>query len=156
MLNGLFAAACVLIFTGFAWDMFFPINKKIWTSSYTVYTTGHALLVLSMMIYTVEFKKATGAWSRFFDVFGKNALFIFVLSGVLPRLMNLIRIGNGFDTETGKPKYLSPFGWFYEYACKWVFPSDPRIGSLVYALCFIGMMWFFAWLMDKKKIYIKV
>ncbi len=155
MLNGLFAAACVLIFTGFAWDMFFPINKKIWTSSYTVYTTGLALLVLSMMIYTIEFKKATGAWSRFFDVFGKNALFIFVLSGVLPRLLNLIRFANGLD-EKGKTKYLSPFGWFYEHACKWILPSDPRIGSLVYAFCFIGMMWFFAWLMDRKKIYVKV
>ena len=155
MLNGLFVAACVLIFTGFCWDMVFPINKKIWTSSYTVYTTGLALLVLSVMIYAVEFKKQTGAWSSFFNVFGKNALFIFVLSGVLPRLLNLVRIDNGAD-ETGKPKYLSPFGWFYEHTCKLVFPSDPRIGSLLYALCFIVMMWFFAWLLNKKKIYIKV
>jgi len=37
MLTGLFVAGCVLIFTGFCWDMFFPINKKIWTSSYTIY-----------------------------------------------------------------------------------------------------------------------
>jgi len=155
MLNGLFVAACVLIFTGFAWDMVFPINKKIWTSSYTIYTTGLALLILSVMIYAIEFKKQAGAWSRFFDVFGKNALFIFVLSGALPRLLNLIRISNGTD-ETGKPKYLSPFGWFYEHICKLIGPADPRIGSLVYALCFIVMMWFFAWLLDKKKIYIKV
>ena len=139
----------------FAWDIVFPINKKIWTSSYAVYVTGLALLVLSMMIYLIEFKNRTGAWSRFFDVFGKNALFIFVMSGVLPRLLALIRINNGVD-ETGKPKYLAPFGWFYEHVCKLIFPSDPRIGSLVYALCFITMMWFFAWLLDKKKIYIKV
>ena len=155
MLNGLFVAACVLIFTGFVWDMVFPINKKIWTSSYTVYTTGLALLILSVMIYSIEFKNQRGAWSRFFDVFGKNALFIFVLSGVLPRLLNLVRISNGLD-EMGKPKYLSPFGWFYEHTCKLILPSDARIGSLLYAFCFIAMMWFFAWLLDKKKIYIKV
>ncbi len=155
MLNGLFVAGAVLIFTGFIWDMVFPINKKIWTSSYTVYSTGLALIVLSVLIYLIEFKKATGAWSRFFDVFGKNALFIFALSGILPRLLALIRIPNGINAG-GQPKFLTPFGWFYDHLCKPIFPSDPRIGSLVYAILFIAMMWFFAWLMDKKKIYIKV
>lgn len=155
MLNGLFVAGAVLIFTGFCWDMVFPINKKIWTSSYTVYTTGLALIILSVMIYLIEFKNAKGGWSRFFDVFGKNALFIFALSGILPRLLGLIRIGNGL-TPDGKPKYLSPFGWFYEHMCKPILPADPRVGSLIYALCFIAMMWFFAWWMDKKKIYIRV
>ena len=155
MLNSLFVAGAVLIFAGFAWDMVFPINKKIWTSSYTVYTTGLALIILSVMIYLIEFKNAKGGWSRFFDVFGKNALFIFALSGILPRLMGLIRISNGLTPE-GKPKYLTPFGWFYEHLCKPILPADPRIGSLIYALCFIAMMWFFAWWMDKKKIYIKV
>ena len=137
------------------WDMVFPINKKIWTSSYTIYTTGLALIVLSVLIYLIEFKNAKGAWSRFFDVFGKNALFIFALSGILPRLLALIRINNGL-TADGKPKYLSPFSWFYENLCKPIFTSDPRIGSFIYALCFIAMMWFFAWWMDRKKIYIKV
>ena len=155
MLNGLFVAGAVLIFTGFMWDMVFPINKKIWTSSYTIYTTGLALIVLSVLIYLIEFKKTAGAWSRFFDVFGKNALFIFALSGILPRLLALIRINNGLTNE-GKPNYLTPFGWFYEHITKPILPSDPRIGSLIYAICFIAMMWFFAWLMDRKKIYIKV
>ena len=155
MLNGLFVTGAVLIFTGFMWDMVFPINKKIWTSSYTVYTTGLALIVLSVLIYLIEFKKATGAWSRFFDVFGKNALFIFALSGILPRLLALIRINYGV-TAQGEPRFLTPFNWFYEQLCKPILPSDPRIGSLIYAVCFIAMMWFFAWWMDRKKIYIKV
>jgi predicted acyltransferase len=155
MLNGLFVAGCVLVITGMAWGMFFPLNKKIWTSSYTIYTTGLAVLVLSVMMYLIEFKNIKGVWSRFFDVFGKNALFIFVLSGVLPRLMGLIRISNGVN-DSGKPKFLNPFSWFYEHVCKYIFPAEPKFGSFVYALCFIAMMWFFAWLLDKKKIYIKV
>ena len=155
MLNGLFVAGCVLLITGLAWDMVFPLNKKIWTSSYTIYTTGLALLTLSVMIYLIEFRNAKGAWSRFFDVFGKNALFIFVLSGVLPRLLALIRIPGAIDAA-GKQKYLSPFSWFYEHICKPILPVEPRLGSLIYALCFIAMMWFFAWLMDKKKIYVRV
>lgn len=155
MLNGLFVAGCVLVFAGFCWDMVFPLNKKIWTSSYTIYTTGLALLILSMMIYLLDFKNNKGIWSRFFDVFGKNALFIFAMSALIPRSLGLIRISNGFN-DAGKPKYLSPLSWFYETLCKPIFPGDPRIGSLIYALCFIGMMWFLAWLLDKKKIYIKV
>ena len=155
MLNGLFVAGCVLVFAGFCWDMVFPINKKIWTSSYTIYTTGLALLILSVLIHLIEFKNSKGAWSRFFDVFGKNALFIFALSGILPRFLALIRIPGAVDA-TGKQNYFSPFSWFYETLCKPIFPSDPRIGSLIYALCFIAMMWFFAWLLHRKKIYIKV
>lgn len=161
MLNGLFVAACVLIFTGFCWDMVFPINKKIWTSSYTVYTAGLALLILSLFIYLIEFRNSPkdplgkGVWSRFFDVFGKNALFIFAMSAILPKGLALIRIPNTV-TAGGKQTYLTPFGWFYEHLCKPIFPSQPNIGSLVYALCFITMMWFLAWLLDKKKIYIRV
>lgn len=154
MVNGLFVAGCVLVFAGFCWDMVFPLNKKIWTSSYTIYTTGLALLVLSVLIHIIEFKGWKGWWSRFFDVFGKNPLFIFVLSGALPRLLSLIRIPNGLD-PTGKPKFLSPFGWFYEHACKPVF-TDERNSSLMYALLMIGMYWFIGWLMDRKKIYVKV
>ena len=79
MLSGLFVAGVAMILTGFCWDMVFPLNKKIWTSSYSIYTTGLALLILSMMIYLLDFKNAKGWWSRFFDVFGKNALFIFAI-----------------------------------------------------------------------------
>ncbi len=155
MLNGLFVTACVLIVTGLAWNMVFPLNKKIWSSSYTIYTTGLALMVLSVLIYLIEFKNYKGAWSKFFDVFGKNALFIFALSALLPRLLTLIRIPGAIAAD-GKQKYLTPFAWFYEHVCKPILPAEPRFGSMVYALCFIAMMWFFAWLLDKKKIYIKV
>lgn len=155
MLNGLFVAGCVLLFAGFCWDMIFPINKKIWTSSYAIYTTGLAIIILSVLIYLIEFKNSKGIWSRFFDVFGKNALFIFAMSALLPKGLALIRIHNGFTTD-GKPKFVNPFGWFYEYVCKPILPTLPNIGSLIYALCFITIMWGLAWLLDRKKIYIRV
>jgi predicted acyltransferase len=155
MLNGLFVAGCILVFTGFCWDMVFPINKKIWTSSYCIYTTGLALLVLSVLIYLIEFKNVKGVWSKFFNVFGKNALFIFALSNLILKSSLIIHIPNGLD-KLGKSKFTHPLGWFYEHLCIPIFPSLPNIGSLIYALFFIGMMWFFAWLLDRKKIYIKV
>ena len=154
MVNGLFVAGCILAVAGLCWGLSFPINKKIWTSSYTLYTTGLALLTLSVFIYIIEFKNWKGWWSKFFDVFGKNPLFIFVLSGALPRLLGLIRIPNGSNT-VGQPLYTTPFGWFYEHICKPV-SSNLNIGSFLYAVCMILMYWLIVWFMDKKKIYIRV
>lgn len=153
MLSNLFVVSIVLLFAGYCWDMAFPINKKIWTSSYTIYTTGLAIAALAILIYLIEFKEIKGAWSKFFDVFGKNPLFIFVLSGFLPRLLGLIRIGAGM--KDGKPVYTSPFAWFYENVCKNV-SADLRVGSLLYAIILILFYWLIVYWMDKKKIYVKV
>lgn len=154
MLSNLFVIAVLLMFTGYCWDMIFPINKKIWTSSYTVYTTGLAILSLCMLIFLIEFKSVKGGWSRFFDVFGKNPLFIFVLSGFLPRLLGLMRIDNGMDKD-GQPSYLSPFGWWYEHIFKNI-SADLRVGSLLYAISLIIFYWLIVYVLDKRKIYIKV
>jgi predicted acyltransferase len=154
MLSNLFIAGIVLLFTGYCWDMVFPINKKIWTSSYTIYTTGLATITIAIMIYLIEFKEAKGNLSKFFDVFGKNPLFIFFLSGFLPRLLALIRIDNGLNAE-GKQQFLTPFGWFYENVCKNI-STDLRVGSLVYALIMILFYWSIVYVLDRKKIYIKV
>ena len=154
MLSNLFVIAGVLLFTGYCWDMLFPINKKIWTSSYVIYTSGLAIFILCIFIFLLEFKNAKGVWSRFFDVFGKNPLFIFVLSGLLPRLLGLIRIDDGFK-EDGTISYLTPFGWFYEHACKPLFPNL-KTGSLFYALCMIAFYWLIVYVMDRKKMYVRV
>lgn len=153
MLSNLFVAGVALLLTGFCWDTVFPINKKIWTSSYVVYTTGLAIITIATMIYLIEFKNIKGSLSRFFDVFGKNALFVFALSAFLPKILWLIRIPNGI--KDGKPVYTDPWHWFYLKICAKI-PGDPKIGSLAFAICFIIFMWFICWWMDKKKIYVKV
>lgn len=155
MLSGLLMAGLVLVFAGYCWDMVFPINKKIWTSSYVLYTSGLGILTLSSLIYLIEFKSVKGAWSKFFDVFGKNPLFIFVLSGFLPRILALLRWVDHIDGTTGKKVYTSAFPWFYENVCKNI-AADLRVGSLVYALITIAFYWSIVYLLDKKKIYIKV
>ncbi len=155
MLAGLMMAGLVLVFAGYCWDMVFPINKKIWTSSYVLYTSGLGILTLSSLIYLIEFKAVKGVWSKFFDVFGKNPLFIFVLSGFLPRILALLRWVDHVDTGTGKKVYTSAFPWFYEHVCKNI-ATDLRVGSLLYALITIAFYWSIVYILDKKKIYIKV
>jgi predicted acyltransferase len=145
MLSGLFVIGIALLVTGFCWDTVFPINKKIWTSSYVVYTTGLAIMTIGTMIYLIEFKKLRGWLSRFFDVFGKNALFVFALSAFLPRGLSLIRLGDGTN----------PWNWLYKKVLIHI-PGAKENGSLAYAICIIILMWGICWWMDRKRIYIKV
>ncbi|HEY8972454.1 MAG TPA: DUF5009 domain-containing protein [Puia sp.] len=138
MITGLFVVGCILIFTGFCWDMVFPINKKIWSSSFVVYTTGLAILVLCVLMYAIEMRGIKGWWSKFFDVFGKNALFIFMISGILPRLYGLLRVS----------------GWTYTHIFSPLFGF--MNGSLLDAVSVVLTFWLLAYLLDRKKIYIKV
>ena len=154
MLSRLFVAGAILIFIGFCWDMVFPINKKIWTSSYVVYTTGLALMVIGVFIYLLEFKEKRGWWSRFFNVFGKNPLFIFFLSGFLPRILALFRWVDHYDAS-GAPQYTSPFPWFYQHICSPI-SQNLNNGSLLYAICMIIFYWLIVYVLDRKRIYIRV
>lgn len=151
----LLVVGLILILTGLAWDSIFPINKKIWTSSYTVFTAGWATVILSGLIYLIEIKKRSSLVDRFFEVFGKNALFIFVLSGALPRLLGLIRWQEP-TMVTNSKHWVTPLSWWYEKCCASLFTADPRIGSLLYAISFLTLMWLIAAWMNREKIYIKV
>ena len=154
MLAQLLLTGIILVLAGYVWDFSFPINKKIWTSSYVLYTSGLATITLSVLIYLLEFKNTKGAWSKFFDVFGKNPLFIFFMSGFLPRVIALFRWVDHVD-EKGEKVYTSALPWFYQHVCKDI-SSDLRIGSFMYAICFITFFALLAYFLDKKKIYIKV
>src|SRR5690606_7545610 len=104
LMAGLFAVAALLAVLGLFGGLGFPINKKIWTSSYVLYTSGLALFTIGVMIWFIEVLRMRNGLTRFFDVFGKNPLFIFVLSGALPRLLGLIRIPVGID-DAGATRY---------------------------------------------------
>jgi predicted acyltransferase len=145
MLTGLFIAGVAMLVTGYCWDLVFPINKKIWTSSYTIYTSGLATMTIATMIYMIEFRNIKGGLTRFFDVFGKNPLFVFALSAFLPKGLALIRLGDG----------VNPWNWLYKKVLVHV-PGPPELGSLLYALCVITFMWAICYWMDKRKIYVKV
>ena len=143
-LSTLFVSAVVLLFFAYWWDLTFPINKKIWTSSFVLATSGLAILLLGTFVYFIEIKNYRGAWSSFFEVFGKNALFIYALSGLIPKLLVMIHTGN-----------TNPWSWFYEHVTS-KFPGRPENGSLLFAISFVLLLWLVAWWMNKKKIYIRV
>ncbi len=148
LLANLLLIGCGFLLLGYTLDYLVPINKKIWSSSYTIYTSGLAILLLSFLIWIIDIRKIQLGITHFFISFGKNPLFIFVLSGLVPRLLNLILIKSGEDT-------VNPLEWLYEHIFQNV-SKDYRLGSFLFSLFMVTCYWLIAFLLDKKKIYIKV
>jgi predicted acyltransferase len=135
-------AGSLLILTGLLWNYFLPFNKKLWSSSYVVYTTGIDLITLGILFYAIEIKgRKTGV--SFFSVFGKNPLFIYVLS-------NLFLFFFIMNVVPGKIF----IDWINEVFFQKIAPGP--LGSLLFAICFTLVCWSIGWLMDKKKIYIRI
>jgi len=139
VVSNLMVIAALMTLAGLFWGLAFPINKKIWTSSFVLYTSGLAITTLSVLIWFIEIKRITNGITRFFDVFGKNPLFI--------------KIAHGH--EDGVQQFTSPLRWFYTELCAKV-PGPPEVGSFVYAVSFLVFLWGICYILDKKKIYIKV
>lgn len=135
-------AGVVLLVVAQVWNSVFPINKPIWTSSYVLLTTGWVLLLISALIMLIEIFKIK-KWTYFFEVFGKNPLFIFVMSGVFVMLMNIIWIDGG-----------SMKGWLYSNLfLSWLTDYN---ASLAFAISYVVLLWLMGYWMDKNRIYIKV
>ncbi|WP_347158367.1 acyltransferase family protein [Pontibacter chitinilyticus] len=132
------AAVCL----GLLWDTQFPINKPIWTSSYVVYAIGWDLLLLAALMLVIEvagYKK----WTYFFEVFGRNPLFIFAMASLVIKTLMFIKVDG-----------TSLNGWIYEHGfLTW---SAGKNASLLFAICYMLCMWLIGYWMDKKRIYIKV
>lgn len=139
-----------VIFTilGLVVSLAHPINKKIWSSSYVFITTGLGILLLALSVYVLDRKKMKLKTSYLFEAYGKNPLFIFVLSSIIPKFMGLIRISY-------EGKSVNPLQWFYETVCA-KFPGPPENGSLLYSLVLMVLYGMLAVYLDRKKIYIKV
>ena len=117
----------ILILIAEAWNWVFPINKRLWTSSFVLYTVGLDLGILATIIYLIDFKNIkTGV--NFFTVFGKNALFIYLLSEILA-------ISLKFSRVSCEQSY---FKWTYHVLCE---PIGGKIGSLVFAIGFMLVCW---------------
>jgi predicted acyltransferase len=144
----MFVWGFALLALGWMWSAFFPINKGLWTSSYSVFMSGLAMCVLAACYWIIDIK-GWKAWTGPFVVFGVNALALFVGSGMMGRLLNMIPVGMGAD---GKPISLKT--GIYETVFAPL--GSPMNTSLIFAVCFIGLWLFLMWLLYRKKIFIKV
>ena len=132
-----------LLVLGTLWDFIFPINKALWTSSFVLVTAGWANLVLALIYYLTDVKGL-----KFGSVFmhaGANAITVYFLSSFISKLFYLIKV----DED------LSIHGWLFNTV--YVHNGMPlELSSLLYGLSVMGFYLLLAWIMYRKKIFIKV
>jgi len=142
----LFIFGTIILFLGFLLDYAFPINKKIWSSSFVLTTCGLASLLLGLLVWIIDIK-GKKKWSVFFESFGVNPMFIYVIAGIISIL--LANIGFMYYGEWHSTK-----GFIYT---EWLNPVfGDYLGSLAFALFFVTLNWFIGHVLYKKNIYIKL
>lgn len=144
---GLLGGGLVGVAAGQLMNLWLPINKNIWTSSYSVFTAGLALLFLGVCYWIVDVK-GWKWWTKPFVVFGMNAITVYVLSGLVSKSMVVFKTADAAGKEVLIKSYL------YE---TWFAPlASPINASLLWAVCYVaiwlGIMWIFYW----RKIFLKV
>jgi len=146
-LIGLFVWGTIISAVGYFFGYLFPINKNLWTSSYVVLTAGLALLSLAVIYYFVDIQ-GKDRWAGPFYVFGTNAIAVFVLSGLVAKLMYKIR-WTGADGATVTVK-----GWLYShFFASWL--PDYWV-SLAWAVATIVFWWAAMRVLYKRRIFIKI
>ncbi|MDY3852577.1 MAG: DUF5009 domain-containing protein, partial [Prevotella sp.] len=142
----LFIAGALLTFSGFLLSYGCPINKKIWSPTFVLASCGMASTLLAVLVWVIDVKEHR-RWCKFFEVFGVNPLFLFVMSGVVSVIFRTVRW-----TWDGTTKNLIQF--LYEYL------FSPLLGeyggSLAYALLVVGILWAMGLYLYNRKIYIKL
>jgi predicted acyltransferase len=140
----LFGLSCLVI--GGIWDLAFPMNKKLWTSSYVIFTSGWALLLLAACYELIEVRRIR-RWSKPFEVMGLNAIAIFVASILLIKILVRTKIGVG-------EKALSTYEWIYQNLfASWTGTVN---GSFLFAIVTVLLWLAVAYGMYRQRWFVKV
>ena len=140
------AFGSIAIATGYAWHHWLPINKNLWTSSYAIFMSGMAIVTLGVCYYLIDIK----GWRKGvkpFCVYGMNAITVFVLSGIVGRLLYLIKWPSGEGVISLKEWLVNTL------FLPWLSPVN---ASLAYALCFVFISYLAMHYLYIKQIFIKV
>ncbi len=144
---GLFVVGAICVAVGWAWNSFFPINKALWTSSYVLFTGGLALQFLALCYWVIDIK-GYRRWAKPFEIFGLNAIALYVVADLIAALLDLINV-------TGSDGLKVSFGsWIYEHLfASWASPVN---ASLAFAIAFVLVCLGLMWILYRRKIFIKV
>lgn len=144
----MFVIGAILIIISQIWNLVFPFNKSLWTSSYTLFTAGLATVILSVLYYCIDianYKKGT----KIFLFWGVNPMIVFFLSNITPQALSMIAVSKSQTEQTNL--------WDYFYvAGVQPFFDNPKTASLVFALLYVGVWTLLLAYFYKKKMYFKV
>jgi len=133
---------------GEIFNLWFPINKKLWTSSYVIFTAGLALLCLALCYWVLDMKQWRGRWTKPFVIFGMNAIAAYVFAEMVAHWIS--RMGVSLADGTFVPwQQVIYERWFEGLA-------SPPNASLLYALVFVMMCWAAMWVLYRRGIFLKI
>jgi predicted acyltransferase len=144
---GLFVGGAICVAVGWAWNSFFPINKALWTSSYVLFTGGLALQFLALCYWVIDIK-GYRRWAKPFEIFGVNAIALYVGAGIMAELLGVIKVTGADGTKV-------PLG-FWIYDNLFTSLASPVNASLAYAIAFVLVWLGLMWILYRRKIFIKV
>lgn len=144
---GMFVVGAMCVAVGWALNSFFPINKALWTSSYVLFTGGLALQFLALCYWIIDIK-GYRRWAKPFEVFGLNAIALYVGAGLMAELLGVIKL-------TGPDGSRIPLQrWIYDNLfASWASPINASLAfAIAFVLVWLGLMW----ILYKRKIFLKV
>lgn len=139
-----------MIVLGLICDNFFPINKALWSSSYVLFTAGLGSLSIGILYFIIDIKKIQ-TWSKPFLIWGVNPMIVFFFSGIIPRVLGLIKFDNpsNLSEKTNLQSYL-----YQNYIA--AFFENPFNASLAGSLVYIVIWTFILWIFYRKNLIFKV
>jgi len=143
-LLGLLASSVVLVLAGLIWNQTFPINKRLWTSSYVLYSGGLSILLFAVFYYIVEIRQNRGRWTYPLLVFGTNAIIAYVFSELLSSAVSVFKVN---ATQSFQE---------YVYSHFFIHLINPAFGSFLYSFLFVMMCFIPTWFLYRKRIFIKL
>jgi predicted acyltransferase len=139
-------AGTVAMGVGLLWDLVFPINKNLWTSSFVVFTGGAAAFVFACCYWIIDAKGWRG-WTTPFVILGVNALALFILSGLFAKTIGRVRLtlDDGQTLSAARLVYVTMFQPI----------ASPRNASLLYAFANLLLLFLVLWWMYRRKIILR-
>ncbi|MGA9544399.1 MAG: heparan-alpha-glucosaminide N-acetyltransferase domain-containing protein [Candidatus Sulfotelmatobacter sp.] len=144
---GMLVFGVIGLILGETWGIWFPINKKLWTSSYVLFTAGFALICLALCYWATDIKRWRGAWTRPFLIFGRNAITAYVIADLFAVLLYAFNERVNGRIMDGQQLIFQRF-----FASR----GSPSFSSLLFSLAFVLLCLLPIWLMDRKKIFLKI
>lgn len=130
--------------TGLLWAQSFPLNKKLWTSSYVLYAGGWSLILFAICYLVCEIWQMRGRWTYPWLVFGTNAITAYVFSELLSSAVADFHIGSQLSIQQAV------------YSRFFLHIGSPAFGSLVYSAVFAGICWALVWQLYRRGIFIRL
>ncbi len=154
--TALFLVGLMNMAAGLLWNVWFPINKNLWTSSYVLFAAGCSLVGLAACYWLIDMRRfhetRVGGWLTWpWLVFGSNAIVAFTVSVVLVKTLLFIRISSVLGPN-GKP--VTAWGWIYNTV--FARGHSTELTSLAFGLWFVLMCFIPNWILWRKRIFVKI